>query len=99
MKNILHVESWPSSPDVVDEYNRWYNDVHIPEVLALDGFVSARRYAPIDDDGPYITEFELEGDPQAAIPAVVAAFGSGKLNMSPALRTEPRPKMRILRQV
>jgi len=26
------------------EYNRWYEDVHIPEVLDLPGFVAARRF-------------------------------------------------------
>jgi hypothetical protein len=99
MKTILHVETWPSSPDRADEYNRWYDEVHLPEVLALDGFVSARRYAPVGDDGPYITEFELEGDPSAAIAAVVAAGTDGRLNMSDALQTDPRPKMRVLRLV
>ena len=99
MKTILHVETRPSSPDRADEYNRWYDEIHIPQVLQLEGFVKARRYAPVGDDGPYITEFELSGDPQAAIQAVVAAGVDGRLTMSDAMQLDPRPEMRILRQV
>lgn len=27
------------------DFVRWYDEVHIPDLLALDGFVSAQRYA------------------------------------------------------
>ena len=27
-----------------DEYNAWYNDVHLGEVLTADGFVRAQRF-------------------------------------------------------
>jgi hypothetical protein len=98
MKTILHVETWPSSPDRVDEFNRWYDEVHLPQVLALDGFVSARRFAPTDD-GPYVIVYELEGDGQAAVQGVIAAGASGKLEMSDVLQLDPRPKMRLMRVV
>lgn len=26
------------------EYNAWYNDIHLPEVLAVPGYVAATRY-------------------------------------------------------
>ncbi|MFN8559281.1 MAG: DUF4286 family protein [Dehalococcoidia bacterium] len=28
-----------------DEFNRWYDTVHVPDLLALDGVVAARRFA------------------------------------------------------
>lgn len=99
MKTILHVESRPSSPDRADEFNRWYDEVHIPQVLQLDGFVSACRYAPVGDGGPYITQYELSGDPNAAVQTVVAAAMDGTLTMSDAMRLDPRPNMWVLRQV
>lgn len=99
MTTILHVETWPASPDRATEYNTWYDEVHIPQVLALDGFVSARRYAPLADGDPYITEFELSGDPQAAITAVTTAGASGQLTMSDAMQLDPRPRMRLMRLV
>ena len=40
-KGILLVESRPSAPERDAEFNEWYESVHMPEVLALDSFVSA----------------------------------------------------------
>ncbi|EUA30510.1 hypothetical protein I553_4767 [Mycobacterium xenopi 4042] len=51
-KGILYVESRPSSPDRDAEYNSWYDEIHLPQLMALDGFVSARRLRPVADDGP-----------------------------------------------
>jgi hypothetical protein len=99
MKMILHVEAWPAAPEVVDEFNRWYDEVHLPEMLALDGFVSARRYAPVEDGGPYIAQYEIEGDPQAAVAGVVAASAEGRLKRSAAVRTDPQPRMRLVQLV
>lgn len=28
-----------------EQYREWYDQVHLPEVLELDGFVAAKRYA------------------------------------------------------
>jgi len=28
-----------------DEYNTWYNEVHLPEVLQIEGFQAAQRFA------------------------------------------------------
>lgn len=35
-----------------EEYNRWYDEVHVPAVLQLDGFVSARRFRLSDARPP-----------------------------------------------
>ncbi|MFD3809931.1 hypothetical protein [Rhodococcus sp. NPDC058639] len=97
MKNYLLVESHPSHPERLEEFNRWYDEVHIPEVVALDGFVGAIRLAPADPDGgPSVTIYELEGDPQAAKDNVHAAAAAKQLNMSDSLSYGPIPKMRIL---
>ena len=66
-KGIIYVETRPSSPDRDQEYNTWYDEVHIPELVALDGIVSARRLRPVDGDGPYVALYELEGDNLRAI--------------------------------
>ncbi|MFT4234286.1 MAG: hypothetical protein QM607_04700 [Microbacterium sp.] len=48
------------------EFNDWYSNVHIPEVVALPGFVSAQRYA-VSADGEtaagfrYATVYEIDG--------------------------------------
>jgi hypothetical protein len=37
------VKSRPSAPAREDEYNSWYEDIDIPDVLAVPGFMRARR--------------------------------------------------------
>jgi hypothetical protein len=61
-------------------FNTWYDDVHVPDVLALPGFVRARRYRirhglAQNDGAPheFVTLFEVEGDPAAALAALHAA--------------------------
>ncbi len=94
---ILCVESNPSSPEREDEYNRWYNEVHLGEVVALPGFVSARRFEPVDADGPYVAIYEIESDdPQAVVASLGEAVGAGKLQMSDSLQLDPPPTMRLL---
>lgn len=67
------VESEPVDPSAEDEYDRWYREVHIPELLAVPGFASARRYRIREDLGQgentkprFLTVYELEADDLAA---------------------------------
>ncbi|MGG7102043.1 hypothetical protein [Rhodococcus sp. 24CO] len=97
MKHYLVVESHPSHPDRLDEFNRWYDEIHIPEVVALDGFVGGTRLAAADaDGGPSVTLYELEGDPHEAKRNVHIAAAAKRLNMSDSLSYGPIPKMRIM---
>ena len=96
-KHILYVSSYPSHPTRTDEFNRWYEEFHIPEVVALDGIAGARRLAPADPDGgPFIVEYDLVGDPHAAVANIRAAAAAGKLTMSDVLSLGPIPEMRIM---
>ena len=94
-KGIMYVESRPSSPDREQEYNTWYDEVHLGELVALDGFVSARRLRPVDGDGPYVAIYEIEGDNlQAILDNMVA--NARQLHMSDALQLDPPPIVRLL---
>ncbi len=55
-----------------DDYNEWYNTQHMPDVLAVPGFVSAERLTCIGE-GPhrYLAIYEIETDD---IGAVLAEF-------------------------
>jgi hypothetical protein len=94
-KGIIHVETRPSSPDRDQEYNSWYDEVHLPELVALDGIVSARRLRPVDGDGPYLALYEIEGDDLQAILDNMRA-NSRRLHMSDALQLDPPPVIRLL---
>ncbi|OBI23620.1 MULTISPECIES: DUF4286 family protein [unclassified Mycobacterium] len=94
-KGIMYVESRPSSPDREDEYNTWYDQIHIPELLTLTGIVAARRFRPVDGNGPYVAIYELEGDDlQAVLDNMIA--NAGQLTMSDALLLDPAPVPRVL---
>ncbi|WP_026400549.1 DUF4286 family protein [Actinomadura rifamycini] len=97
-RTILHVESGPAGPDVADEYNRWYDEVHIPEMLAIEGIVAARRYAPVDGD-TYIAHYEIEGDPEAAMARLRAAAADGAMRLSGTARTDPPARMLLMELV
>ena len=45
-----------------DEFNRWYNDEHLPERLEIPGYVSARRFKLEEGEGVlrYLCIWELE---------------------------------------
>ena len=45
-----------------DEFNRWYNDEHLPERLEIPGYVSARRFKLQEGEGvlQYLCIWELE---------------------------------------
>ncbi|MBE1537645.1 DUF4286 family protein [Actinomadura algeriensis] len=96
---VLQVESYPSSPVLVDEFNRWYTEVHLREVLTVEGFVAARRFAPLEGNGPYVAQYEFEGDPKEAVPRPSRAAADGTLHMPDALRLDPPPRMLLLEAV
>lgn len=49
--------------DVADEheaaFNTWYNDVHIPELLTLPGFLSAERFRQVGPGIRYLALYRL----------------------------------------
>jgi len=98
-KGILLVSTNPASPEQEDEYNDWYNNVHLKEVLTVDGFVSARRFKTVNDDGgsQYVAIYEIDGDPQLAMKAL--GESTGKFNMSASLQLDPPPQMRLLETI
>jgi hypothetical protein len=42
-----------------EEFNRWYNEEHLPERLALAGVLSAARYKAVDGGPTYLACYEL----------------------------------------
>ena len=63
--------SQPNSDDREDDYNTWYNDVHLGDPIHITGVVSASRFRlgknqwSENDEGdrpPYLAIYELEAD-------------------------------------
>lgn len=97
MRGILLVESHPVAPERADEFNRWYEEVHLAEVVALDGVLSARRFAPLTGDGPYVAVYEIEADDLGSVMTeLFAAARDGRLAMSDSMQMDPPPVFRLL---
>jgi hypothetical protein len=43
-----------------DEFNRWFDEEHLPERLGCPGFLSGRRYRVVDGEPTYLAIYELE---------------------------------------
>lgn len=71
-KWVVVVESNCGDPKREAEFNRWYNDVHVPDVLETPGVVRASRYEAVDAAGSkYLALYEIEAnDLQAVMKAI-----------------------------
>jgi hypothetical protein len=97
-KTLLMVESKPAAPALVEEYHNWHEQTHIPEMLKVAGFLSARRWRA-DDGESFITLYEIDADVDTARANLKAALQSGQMSRSLAVETQPPPVMRYLSQV
>ncbi len=70
----LLIVSATIDPQVEDQWNRWYDEEHLPEIVACPGFRSGQRYVATEADGAraYVTIYELDG-PEALASAEFAA--------------------------
>ena len=77
------------------EYNDWYQNVHLGEMVALPGFTSAQRYRPVcslveGEVAPYLAVYEMETDDVgAALQGLQDAALGGRLSMSDARDENP----------
>lgn len=73
-----------------DEFNDWYDNIHVPEILALPGFLAAQRFRVGEAQiGPapshrYLALYEFEADNPAD---VTKSFieNAGKMRMTDAI--------------
>ena len=57
---------WCDVPaDMEDDFNRWYNEEHLDELLAIPGVLSAARYVAVSGSPKYLACYEI------AIPEVL----------------------------
>lgn len=43
-----------------DKFSRWYNEVHVPEILACPGWRGNRRYECVDGEPSFLALYDLE---------------------------------------
>lgn len=52
-----------------DEFNRWYNEEHLPERMAIPGFLSGARYEAVKGGPKHLAYYELESAAVLETPA------------------------------
>jgi hypothetical protein len=86
----LHIAMTTPTAGSDEEFNRWYDTVHIPEVLQMPGFQSGQRYRLVTDDPTdeprYIAVYEVESDDIEATVEMIARLAPGRTK-SPAIDT------------
>jgi hypothetical protein len=88
-KGKLIVTARPESPDTVDAFNRWYDDTHIPEMLAMPAFSAARRYRALDGES-YVTLYDAD-DIEQAKAGMAEAQTSGGMSRPVGVSLDPPP--------
>jgi hypothetical protein len=90
-KGVLLVMS-QSVPGKEEEYNDWYINVHIPELLEVPGIAAAQRFEAVDAPNSqtppqkYLAIYEFDTDPEEAMKAMREARSRpGVAPPSPAL--------------
>lgn len=74
------------APGQEEAYNRWYDKIHLPEVLQVPGMVAAQRFAAAPGEAwAYTAIYEMEtDDPQAVVTELMARVADGRIAMTDA---------------
>ncbi|MEC9358569.1 MAG: hypothetical protein VX836_11955, partial [Pseudomonadota bacterium] len=72
------------------EYNRWYNEQHLGDVLKVPGFTSAQRFSLMHADADsvwrYLALYEFESDDaNATLAALTQRAGTAEMPLSDAM--------------
>lgn len=93
MKHCLLVFSEPS-PGKEEAFHRWYDEVHLADLLRVPGIVAARRYAfaaaqlNANDQAPrrHLALYEIDADdPAPVLQEITARAGTSQMLLSDAL--------------
>src|SRR5437588_11667078 len=71
-KSILMVTSRCTDPNREEEFNRWYDEQHLPDILTTPHFVAAQRYklagrpSKMEPEARYLAIYEIDTDDTAS---------------------------------
>jgi hypothetical protein len=72
-----------------DDYNAWYDDVHLAEFSALPGVINGRRFKVASSDAAakpvYAAVYELSAHPDKVFAAMNEGIKDGSVRMSDAI--------------
>ncbi|MEQ3549631.1 hypothetical protein WIS52_04020 [Pseudonocardia nematodicida] len=103
MPKMIHaVFSDVVSPDREDEFNDWYSRMHVPDVCAIPGVLSARRFRTAEQRSAfhgelagghrYLVIYELDTDDPAGVEKELQErFADGRLRPTDTMAGDPPP--------
>ena len=107
LPNCFLIVTAEVDPEVEAEWNRWYDEVHLPDALACPGVLTGRRYVSADvtetERGQgsrigrklYTTVYELESPQAVETPEFAAMRGWSKF--APHVRSQTRVALALPR--
>lgn len=69
VRGLLFAITECSNPSQEDDFNQWYNEVHIPDIFATGLYHTVYRYEKVrykQGRGRYLAMYETEQDPSEA---------------------------------
>jgi hypothetical protein len=106
-RGLFLVFSNATSPERIRDFNRWYDESHLRELLQVPGVVAATRYELDEaqmmpgEDGfgrRFLAVYEIEAEDLEQVRDAVRATSSDRSH-SDALELDPLPAMAIFRQL
>jgi hypothetical protein len=104
MKEWVYVVHTRALPGRDEDFNRWYTDKHLDEVVAIPGFVSAQRFriadptAPGAPERPYLSHYVMRtDDPHALLHKMHQMVASGEMELTDAV--DPKDAVTFLYEV
>ena len=90
MKKCSFIVFSNPQPGMEDEYNDWYTNQHLADVLKIRGFVTAQRFKLAQADstlpGRYLAIYEMEtDDPEASLAELFRCSGTEQMPLVAAL--------------
>jgi hypothetical protein len=92
MAHFKYVVFTEPKPGQEQAYNDWYDNEHLADVIAVEGFVAAQRFRLVDVPGNgspasrYLAIYEIEAeDPNAVLDRLVEIGTNGGMAISEAL--------------
>jgi hypothetical protein len=89
-KSVLVVTTRCTDPAREQEFNRWYDEQHIPAILSSRHFVAAQRYrlggpaSKSEPEATYLAIYEIDTDD---VPAAMKALGESRATWPEAAKT------------
>jgi hypothetical protein len=74
---LQHIVLVDVDPEVEKAFNDWYDNVHIPDILACPGWLSARRAICLEGGPKYVAVYEVSGPEAYETPEFHAIKGFG----------------------